>query len=323
MPLSDTSMRFSIVIPTYNRAALLGAALDSVLAQHDGDWEIIVVDDGSKDNTVEVAAGYGNKVRLLQQQNRGPGAARNLGAAAAAGDYLVFLDSDDVLFPWSLQKYNEIITSRGKPAFISGKHHRFSQPEELNLISNEPLQTEGFADYFASGDEWRWWGASSFVVDRKAFQSVSGFTNDWINFEDADLAMRLGVSAGFAQVTAPYTFGYREHAVSAVKDKTRTLAGAWHQIRAERAGHYPGGPVRAWERRRILTRLLRPVTLDCLKRGLRNEAWALYRTMFRWHVALGRWKYLAAFPVKALLSQSTSFFPLGNQKKQYLSATAR
>jgi glycosyltransferase involved in cell wall biosynthesis len=295
-------LRFSVVIPTYNRAALLGAALDSIFAQRFTEWEIIVVDDGSDDDTAEVVASYGIKVRLLRQQNRGPGTARNNGAAAASGDYLIFLDSDDVLFPWSMQKYDEVIANQGAPAFVAGKPYRFSQTTQLSPVGDELLTARRFGDYFASGDEWRWWGASSFVVRREAFRAVGGFTDAWLNCEDVDLAMRLGVSSGFVQVAAPFTFGYREHGESFMKDGARTVAGAWHQIRVERAGFYPGGAARARERWRILTRHLRPVTLECLRRGLRGDAWGLYRMTFRWHVALGRWKYLAAFPVKALLS---------------------
>jgi glycosyltransferase involved in cell wall biosynthesis len=243
---------------------------------------------------------YGSKVRLLQQQNRGPGAARNLGAARASGDYIAFLDSDDMFFPWSLQKYAEVTAA--KPAFVTGKPFRFRQVSEISAVSEKPVVTKAFSDYFASGDEWRWWGASSFVIRRDAFQAVGGLTDNWINGEDADLAMRLGISAGFVQLTAPYTFGYREHAESAMKNGQRTLLGVWHQVRWEQAGHYPGGAARARQRWRILTRQVRPVTLDCLKQGHRDEAWGLYRATFRWHFALGRWKYLAAFPFKALCS---------------------
>ena len=157
-----------------------------------------------------------------------------------------------------------------------------------------------FTDYYVSGKEWRWWGVSSFVIRADALHAVGGFTDKWINGEDADLAMRLGEARRFVQVRTPFTFGYREHAVSAMKSLPRTLEGIWHQLDAERNGQYPGSRQRANERRRILTRHVRPVTLDCLRAGFGSDAWRLYRATFGWHLRLGRWKYLLGFPIKAL-----------------------
>jgi hypothetical protein len=82
----------------------------------------------------------------------------------------------------------------------------------------------------------------------------------------------------------------------------KTVADAWSKVRAEQAGGYPGGVARAAERRRILTRTMRPVTLGCLQQGLRQEAWKLFRATFAWNASLGRFKYLTAFPVFATLS---------------------
>ena len=295
------TVEFSIIVPTYNRAPMLRKALDSVFAQDLTDYEVIVADDGSTDDTAQMVAGYGNRVRYYQQQNRGPGAARNLGAQQATGEYLAFLDSDDLWFPWTLEIYQQLIKRHQRPSFLAGKPLRFREEKELPTAAGSEAQSILFPDYLASGDEWRWWGASSFVVRRDAFVAAGQFTNEWVNGEDADLALRLGTAPGFAQVNSPATFAYREHDSSAIKNLSKTLAGTWLAIRTEQAGKYPGGSVRARERRRILTRHARPVTFDCLRQGLRKEAWELYRAMFQWHIALGRWKYLAGFPVKALL----------------------
>ncbi len=227
--------------------------------------------------------------------------ARNLGAQYATGHYLAFLDSDDLWFPWTLEVYRRAIQQAGNPAFVVGKPLRFQNDSSLSSARKEALECQWFADYLASGEEWRWWGVSSFVVRHNAFLAVGGFTREWVNGEDADLALRLGTEAGFVQIAAPVTFGYREHGVSAMKNFSRTLAGCWIKIRAERAGTYPGGRPRTADRRRILTRHLRPVSLECLRHGLRAEAWQLYRATFSWHVQLGRWKYLLGFPIRALL----------------------
>src|SRR6202007_291490 len=88
----------SVIIPCFNQARFLGEALESALAQSYGSCEVIVVDDGSTDETAKVAAAF-NRIRYLSQTNRGLAAARNAGLKASAGRYLVFLDADDRLLP--------------------------------------------------------------------------------------------------------------------------------------------------------------------------------------------------------------------------------
>jgi len=291
---------FSVIVPTFNRAELLFDTLESVFGQTFTDFEIIVVDDGSTDGTMKYLQSLGKGVRVFQQSNRGAGPARNLGASQAHGRYLAFLDSDDLWFPWTLQVYHDVIRGHQEPSFIVGKPHVFSDQLALDKVAFSAAQDEWFVDYLASGDQWRWWGASSFIVRRDAFEAVGGFTEEWVNDEDTDLTLRLGVASGFVQITAPVTFAFREHATSVSKDHKRLLAGTWSRVRAERGGRYPGGKARAKDRRRILTRHVRPVTLGCLRQGLRREAWRLYISTFAWNASLGRIKYLAAFPILAV-----------------------
>ena len=165
------------------------------------------------------------------------------------------------------------------------------------------LSVQYFSDYFASADEWRWFGTSSFVIKYDAFRRTGGFSGRWVNGEDADLALRLGTAPGFVQIEAPATFAYREHEMSATKDIQRTIDGAWLKLRSEQSGEYPGGRSRSGERRRILTRHTRPITLDCLKRDMFQEAWKLYRATWAWNAAERRARYLTGFPVLALAAR--------------------
>src|SRR5215211_9350661 len=92
----------SVVIPCYNQAHFLGEAIESVLSQSYRNFEILVVDDGSTDNTSEVASRY-ERVRIVRQENRGLSGARNRGLREAKGEYVVFLDADDRLLPGALE----------------------------------------------------------------------------------------------------------------------------------------------------------------------------------------------------------------------------
>ena len=94
----------SVIIPTYNRAHFVREAIDSVLGQTYQDFEIIVVDDGSTDDTKTVLALYGNRIRYLHQKHRGRSEARNTALKSAAGKFVAFLDSDDIWLPRKLEK---------------------------------------------------------------------------------------------------------------------------------------------------------------------------------------------------------------------------
>lgn len=94
----------SIIIPTYNRANLISEAIDSVLAQTYRNFEIIVVDDGSTDNTKEVLSKYNGQIKYIYQDNKGGAEARNNGIKNAQGEYIAFLDSDDLWLPNKLEK---------------------------------------------------------------------------------------------------------------------------------------------------------------------------------------------------------------------------
>ena len=294
---------FSIVVPTYNRRELLERTLRSVWAQDCADYELIVVDDGSTDGSREFLAAQGGRLVYIAQEHRGPGVARNAAIARARGEYLAFLDSDDLLMPWALSTYATLVAREGRPAFVCGCVRRFHDEAELEQVRCSPVDARTFADYLDSGDRMRWYGMSSFVLRRDAVVAAGGFTEAPINGEDFDLALRIGVARGFVELKSPVTVAYREHAggFRHVPDKTlATLDFLWEQ---ERQSRYPGGAARRMERWRILTLPMRSNSIACLRGGPRAKAWQLYFRTLRWHLALGRWKYVLGFPLLALFGR--------------------
>ena len=110
----------TVVIPCYNQAHFLGEAIESVLSQSYKNFEVIVVDDGSTDNTAEVAERYGERVRVVRQENQGLSGARNSGLGEAEGEYVVFLDADDRLLPGALATGLQHLDAHTECAFVSG-----------------------------------------------------------------------------------------------------------------------------------------------------------------------------------------------------------
>ena len=296
-PARLTMPLFSVIIPTYNRAAYLPTALASVFAQACTDFEIIVVDDGSTDTTPAMLAAYGNRIRVLRQANQGPGVARNLGATAARGIYLAYLDSDDLWFPWTLSVYAELIRRHNQPAILAGRLINFHDTSELEGIVRSKVRGEGFGDYLQSCGKGYFVGSGAAVLRKDLFLAAGGFTTERINCEDHDLILRLGTAPGFVQILDPVTLAWRRHAGSATMDWRKTYLGLVHLIAHERAGCYPGGKPRCRERWAIITSHTRPATLEILRNGARRHAWSLYIQTLAWNASISRWKYLLGFPL--------------------------
>src|SRR5690606_14562073 len=121
---------FSIITPTYNRATFLKETIDTILQQTFEDYELIVVDDGSTDDTEQIAATLtSDKVKYYKKQNGERGAARNYGAAKATGKYLIFFDSDDVMYPDHLSVLFDFIRKNEQPEVV------YNPYEILNKIT--------------------------------------------------------------------------------------------------------------------------------------------------------------------------------------------
>lgn len=292
-------MRFSIVIPTFNRAHLLPAALESVFAQETPPHEVIVVDDGSTDETLNVLRGFGNRIVVVAQQNSGPAQARNAGIARARGECVAFLDSDDLWFPWTLATYAEAFARHGEPALVSGTHVDFGADEDPPSPDRTGCRDAVFTDYFATARLNLWIGTCGAAIRTESLRKAGGFARHAFNAEDSDLWLRLGAEPGFVRIESPPVFARRRHADSAIASAAQTARGVLAMIESERQGRYAGGSARARERREIITRHARPACLAALRSGAREEAAALYRQTFAWHLGLRRARFLFAAPLLA------------------------
>jgi GT2 family glycosyltransferase len=292
---------FSTIIPTHNRAELLGGAIDSALAQEFDDNEIIVVDDGSTDATADVLARYQDRIRVLRQDQQGPGAARNLGIEHARGQYIAFLDSDDLWFPWTLATYERVIREYDSPSFLTGRGIRFvSAPA---AIERTMLACDYYLDYLSTSRQFVPIGIGAVTVRADALREVGGFPRAWINAEDSDLWIRLGTFPGFLRIREPALFAHRCHAVSALADFQRTIEGKRYIIQQEKTNCYPGGAARWRERIELVTRHARSTSIDCVRSGRVRDGWTLYLSCLLWNLRLWRGRYVCGFPLLALLSR--------------------
>jgi glycosyltransferase involved in cell wall biosynthesis len=178
----------SVIIPTYNRAAMVKEAIASVLAQSYADWEMIVVDDGSTDETEAALADVLPQLTYVRQEHLGVSAARNRGAAMARGEYLAFLDSDDLWLANKLKRQMRFMTShpealicytdeiwirRGVRVNPMKKHRKYSGmifPHCLPLCIISP---------------------SSALFDRRLFEDAGRFDETLAVCEDYDLWLRI------------------------------------------------------------------------------------------------------------------------------------
>ncbi|MDX9710684.1 MAG: glycosyltransferase family 2 protein [Trichloromonas sp.] len=145
-------MLFSVVIPAYNYASFLPRAIDSVLAQPGGDFEIIVADDGSTDATPAIGTRYRQeypeRVRYLRQENGGPAKARNRGIEEARGDFLIFLDADDRLLPDALARFRPWAQEKRWGMVCAGHQSRHADGK-VRLHSPPPLSEDRLSNFSA------------------------------------------------------------------------------------------------------------------------------------------------------------------------------
>ena len=178
----------SVVIPCYNHAQFLGGAIESVLAQSYPEVEIVVVDDGSPDDTAGVAAGYPS-VKLVQTTNQGLSRARNNGIAAGTGSLYVFLDADDRLTPGAIEASVACLDANPNCGMVFGRHFRVHADGSR---VNDPPQARVGGDAYEALLRGNAVGAIDAVLWRaEAIRAVGGFDVSLPAAEDYDLFLRM------------------------------------------------------------------------------------------------------------------------------------
>ena len=199
----------SIVIPTYNRADVICHTIDNVLAQTYRNTEIIVVDDGSTDNTVDRLQGFGDRIRVISQPNGGPGAARNRGIFETNGEYIAFQDSDDLWLPTKLERQHDLLNRagpevvcclcnaifryRGRPEFTSFRRSWMFPPLEEGVWTNP---AEVLATRFVLF-------CQTVLVRADVLKRAGGFDEAIKYNEDYELPLRLALEGPWAYIREP------------------------------------------------------------------------------------------------------------------------
>ena len=192
----------SIIIPTYNRAYCLQKAIDSVLSQTYPYFELIVVDDGSKDNTANLVENYNSDIVFIRQENKGPAAARNRGVQAARYELLAFLDSDD----WFAENKLEVQVRalQEKPAYL------ISHTQEIwyrngSILNQKIRHRKNSGDIFSQSLELCAVGMSTVLMYRKIFERFGLFDEEFPCCEDYELWLRVSAEQDFLLVDQPLT----------------------------------------------------------------------------------------------------------------------
>ncbi len=181
-------LSISVIIPTYNRADLLMAALESIFAQTRQPSEIIVIDDGSTDRTFEVVACLGSQVRYFRQENTGVASARNLGLQKASGEIVCWLDSDDLWEPnFLMSMVSELEKRPGLDGLYCGFYYIDGDGNRLRSVSRV-VPDEELADLLVESN---FIVTPGLVVRKSCYDAVGLFDTNLTIGEDADMWWRL------------------------------------------------------------------------------------------------------------------------------------
>ena len=215
-------MRFSIIMPMYNAAGYLSLAIDSVIKQTYPDWDLLIIDDGSTDESAEIAKKYvdrDKRIIHMYQNNSGVSAARNKGIECATGDYVLFLDSDDELLPQTLGKIAEQIDLYS-PDVVVYNTYRTNKNSDIIVNVTMPLHTSSVL--LDNEDKFRQYLYPSLVSEvvfgivgnyavKRTLLSGLSFRSDIIMCEDLLFDMEMYEKCQTAICLPDYFYLYRDN----------------------------------------------------------------------------------------------------------------
>ena len=194
--------KVSIVIPTYNRADFLPKAVQSVLNQTYGDWEMVIVDDGSIDKTEEIVKGYKEaRIRyILHKSNLGLSAARNTGIKNSRGEYIAFLDSDDEWFPEKISCQMNIFQKENSKCDVVCTSGYMIKNDKIIGVKAIPANLGNFYEKFLF-ENITW--TSNVLVKKECFKKVGLFDENLESCEDWDMWIRIAKYYKFVFLEMP------------------------------------------------------------------------------------------------------------------------
>lgn len=182
-------MIISCVIPTKNRSGLLSEAIKSIVNQTYKDWELIIVDDGSTDNTYEVCKDFSDidsRIKYFKNPGKGGAAARNYGISKSAGEYIAFLDDDDISLPHRFESQLYAAKKSGNKFIVSG--YQVRNRRNGKLIAERRLELKGAG----AGCLARW------LIHRQLLEITGGFDENFPSMQEVELSYRLAEFETFA-----------------------------------------------------------------------------------------------------------------------------
>ena len=212
MPIPEPTV--GVIIPAYNCDRYIVQAVESVLAQQDCQYEIIVIDDGSTDSTEQVLEPYKDRIRYIKQENQGVAAARNHGIAKARASLISFLDADDYFLPGKLARQAEILLRRSDLGMVHSGWQRVDS-EGSKLLDVRPWEQILELDL----ENWLRWKPvlpSAMMFRREWLQYVGGFDPRFPPAEDTNLVLKLALKGCKTAWLRQITVCYRQHESSAM-----------------------------------------------------------------------------------------------------------